>query len=148
MAGRSLVQERVVGGKDGGEVPLDRRNSKGGLQGAGTKLGGVAGEEALDGRRAGRGIEARVRLGGRRIGALGLAAGVRNYHRQPARDRLGDAEAVRLVRAAMDENVRRGEELPQPRAILLEAEKAHPRRSASFEPGSIGPVSEEHEDGL
>src|ERR1700679_1062920 len=43
MAGRSVVQERVVGGEDRGEVPLDRRNSKGGPQGAGTELGGWRG---------------------------------------------------------------------------------------------------------
>ncbi len=84
----------------------------------------------------------------RRVGALGRAAGVGHDDGEPAGDRLGDSEAVRLVRAPVHENVGRGHGLREAHAVLLEAHEADPGWGATFEARSFRSVSEQYEHGL
>jgi 1,2-diacylglycerol 3-alpha-glucosyltransferase len=129
-------------------VFVEGRHALCGFEGEGPELAGVALEQAFDRRRACRGVEAGVDLARGGVDALRGAALVGNDDWQPARHRLGDAQAVRLARAGMHEQVGGGQGPGEPRSVGVEAGEVNARRSATFQPGPFRSIPEEHEHGL
>ena len=109
------------------------------------ELFGVALEQAFDRPGAGRGVEAGVDLARGGVDALGGAPFVGDHGGQPAGYRLGHAQAIRLARARVHEEVGGGQGACEPRSVRVEAGEVNTHRRQTLQPRSLGSVPEEHE---
>ena len=133
------------------KVIVNRRSPRGGKPRAFAQLRRCVRctvENSLDRARACLVIQTRVSLTASDVDVLRCTAGVGDDDGQRARDGLGNADAERLVRRTVDQNICAGERAREPGAVLLESDETNPRGSGSFEALSLGAVTEEDERGI
>ncbi len=142
------MQDLVVSGQHPPVMFRGGRHAAGGVPCEGAELVAVAREKALDRGSAGDRVAGPVRLPAGGVDGVCGSARIGHDDRETARDRLGDAEPERLVRAAVHQEVGAREGLPESAAVALEALEAHTRGRRALECRALRSVAEEDEHRL
>ncbi len=145
---RGFAEKLGVRFENAGEVLPYCVDARGCLECARPTLRRVARQDTLDRGGARLDVEAGVRVARGSFGAVGGAAGIGHHHRQTTSDRLEDPEPERLVRAAMDQDVRARERRRELLPVALEPRKMNAGGRRLLQTLPLGSVAEKDEHRL